>query len=91
MAFLKAIQFFFQMVYTTDVKVLELFPIADIISETHLHVQNVNGEIDICPVVGKPVVHNNGSSKEIHRLLVVVVCHDQVRRQVSRGFPCRGS
>ena len=24
-------------------------------------------------------------------LLVVVVCHDQVRRQVSQGFRCRGS
>ena len=23
--------------------------------------------------------------------LVVVVCHDQVRRQVSQGFRCRGS
>ena len=24
-------------------------------------------------------------------LVVVVVCHDQVRRQVSQGFRCRGS
>ena len=24
-------------------------------------------------------------------LMLVVVCHDQVRRQVSQGFRCRGS
>ena len=37
------------------------------------------------------MVSMNWTNEEMLDVVVVVVCHDQVRRQVSQGFRCRGS